>query len=94
VSRALLDAWGAEAAALDWSTLDLFGCDPEAPAARRDCMGLALLLERCEVVALDERGADLLTSGGARQRFYRRPLPPGTVPLWTLGKSAVEHTAA
>jgi hypothetical protein len=47
-------------------------------------MGLVLLLDRCEVVAIDREGADLLTVTGARQRFRRRPLPRGTVPLWEL----------
>ena len=55
-----------------------------APAARFDCMGLVLLLDRREVVAIDPDGADLVTVTGARQRFRRRPLPPGTVSLWQL----------
>ena len=56
----------------------------DAPAARFDCMGLVLLLDRREVVAIDEHGADLVTVSGARQRFRRRPLPPGTIRLWEL----------
>jgi hypothetical protein len=49
---------------------------PTAPLARPDYMGLVPLLSRfCRVVALDEAGADLVTNTGARQRFYRRPLP-------------------
>jgi hypothetical protein len=43
-----------------------------------------LLLDRMRVVALDEHGADLLTETGAMQRFRRRLLPIGTVPLWEL----------
>ena len=49
-------------------------------------MGLAMLLNRCEVVAIDPDGADVVTVTGARQRFRRRPLPPGTVPLWELAR--------
>ena len=49
-------------------------------------MGLLMLLERCEVVAIDQDGADLMAVSGARQRFYRRLLPPGTVSLWRLGQ--------
>jgi hypothetical protein len=79
-----LDRWGAEAIRCGWSDLDAFGCDRDAPAARFDCMGLALLLDRCEIVSIDENGADLLTAAGARQRFRRRKLPPGTVSLWQL----------
>jgi hypothetical protein len=52
-------------------------------------MGLVLLLDRCAIVAIDPDGADLVTAGGGRQRFYRRPLPPGTVSLWRLGEAAI-----
>src|SRR5215208_7445804 len=65
-----------------WSDLDVFGCHPTRPDARFDCMGLVLLLDRVEVVGVDEHGADLETSTGARQRYRRRPLPDGTVSLW------------
>jgi hypothetical protein len=81
-----LDAWSAEAIASGWSELDVFGCDPDRPDARFDCMGLMLLLDRCEVVGVDEHGADLVTSSGARQRFRRRPLPRGTISLWKLAR--------
>jgi hypothetical protein len=66
--------------------LAVFGCDPDRPDARFDAMGLALLLDRAEVVAVDEAGADLVTTTGARQRYRRRPLPRGTVSLWELVK--------
>lgn len=80
-----LDRWGAEAIGCGWSDLDVFGCHDTAPTARFDCMGLVMLLDRCEVAAVDGDGADLLTVTGARQRFRRRSLPPGTVALWQLG---------
>ena len=64
----------------------MFGCHQEAPAARFDCMGLVLSLDRREVVAIDPDGADLMTVTGVRQRFRRRKLPPGTVPLWQLAQ--------
>jgi hypothetical protein len=79
-----LDRWTDTAAAAGWSDLDVFGCDPDRPDARFDCMGLALLLDRCEVVSVDEHGADLATNTGAKQRFRRRPLPRGTISLWQL----------
>jgi hypothetical protein len=79
-----LDRWAAVAVARGWTDLDVFGCDPDRPDARYDCMGLVLLLDRCEVVAIDEHGADLMTNSGARQRFRRRPLPAGTISLWEL----------
>src|SRR3954453_435300 len=79
-----LALWAREAVRCGWSDLDVFGCDPDAPAARFDCMGLVVLLHRCEVVAIDCNGADVVTVTGARQRFRRRPVPPGTVSLWQL----------
>jgi hypothetical protein len=83
---AFLDRWAGEAIRCGWSDLDVFGCDPDRPAARFDAMGLVLLLDRCEVVGIDRDGADLATATGARQRFRRRPLPPGTVALWELAR--------
>jgi hypothetical protein len=79
-----LDTWTGAAIACGWGGLDLFGCHPTRPNARFDAMGLVLLLDRCEVVGIDEQGADLVTTAGARQRYRRRPLPPGTVSLWEL----------
>ena len=79
-----LDRWGAEAIRCGWSDLDVFGCHQNAPTARFDCMGLILLLDRCEIVAIDLNGADIVTASGAHQRFRRRPLPTETVPLWGL----------
>jgi hypothetical protein len=79
-----LDRWAGEAIGCGWSDLDVFGCHNTAPSARFDCMGLVLLLDSCEIVAINPDGADLVTAGGARQRFYRRPMPPGTTMLWEL----------
>jgi hypothetical protein len=78
------DRWADVAAACGWTDLDVFGCNPHRPDARFDCMGLVLLLDRCEVVGIDEHGADLVTNTGAAQRFRRRPLPLGTIRLWQL----------
>ena len=48
---AFLDRWAGEAIRCGWSDLDVFGCHPDAPDRRFDCMGLVLLLDRREVVA-------------------------------------------
>ena len=79
-----LDRWADTAIACGWTDLDVFGCHDTRPDARFDCMGLVLLLDRCEVVGVDEHGADLVTNTGATQRFRRRPLPHGTISLWEL----------
>jgi hypothetical protein len=62
----------------------MFGVDPDRPGARFDCMGILMLLDHCQVVSIDEHGADLVTVSGARQRFCQRPMPSGTVSLWQL----------
>jgi hypothetical protein len=79
-----LDRWAAEAIRCGWSDLDVFGCNPDRPDARFDAMGLVLLLDRCGVVGIDERGADLVTATGDCQRYRRRSLPADTVSLWEL----------
>ncbi len=85
---ALIHKWASTAAACGWSDLEIFGCAPEAPDRRFDCMGLTLLLERCEIVALDRDGADLVMhKTGSRQRYRRRPLPPDTISLWQLSRT-------
>jgi len=82
-----IDKWAARAAELGWLDVEIFGCDAARPDARFDSMGLAMLLDRAEVVEIDERGADLLlTTTGARQRYRRRPLPIHTIRLWDLGR--------
>jgi hypothetical protein len=65
------DQWAAEAYRLGWTAEDVFGLHPFAPAARHDCKGIAWLLDRGRVVVIDTAGADIVTEGGAKQRFYR-----------------------
>ncbi len=62
--------------------------DPGAMRAHLDRLfrGLVLLLDRCEVVGVNEHGADVVTNTDVRQCFYRRPLPRGTVSLWELAR--------
>jgi hypothetical protein len=79
-----LTRWGKEAVQCGWSDLDIFGCDRDRPDARFDCMGVALLLDRAEVIALDHEGATLKTPTGSELRYRRRPLPVSAVLLWDL----------
>jgi hypothetical protein len=83
---AFLDHWAITAAGCGWSDLDVFGVDADRPDARFDAMGLVLLLDRCEIVGIDEGGADLVASPEARLRYRRRPLPAATISLWQLGQ--------
>ena len=79
-----LHRWAAKAIASGWSDVDVFGVDPRAPDRRFDCMGLVLLLDRMEVVAIDPEGADLRSPPDAILRFRRRPLPAHKVSLWNV----------
>ena len=81
-----IDRYAGVATECGWSDLDVFGCDPDRPDARFDCMGLVLLLDRCEIIGIDGDGADLVTETGARQRYRRRSLPANTVSLWVLDR--------
>jgi len=90
-----LTAWGSQAADLGWTTLDLFGVHPKAPAARYSCMGLLLLLRGGRVVALTASTAVIEQLSGARLTYTRRPPEAGGVPLWELpGASREQATAA
>src|SRR5947207_11683123 len=80
-----IDRYAGVAIECGWSDLDVFGCDPDRPDARCDCMVLVLLVDRCEIIGIGEEGAELVTETGTRQRYRRRPLPVQTVCLWVLG---------
>jgi hypothetical protein len=67
-----LPIWGERAAALGWTTDDLFGLDPVAPMARYDGMGLLWLTRGCPVVALTTQSATIKMPTGNYLVFYRR----------------------
>ena len=84
-----LDHWGAQAAALGWGTLDVFGAHPTHPLQRLDCAGLALLLHGDEVLAVTADSARTRRRSGAILTYYRRPRPEA-VPLWELADTPAE----
>ena len=71
-----LDDWAAQAAALDWTTWELFGCCRRAPWGRIQGMGLVLLLRGDEIAALTATEAVIRTRTGARQTYRRKPADP------------------
>ncbi len=82
---AFLRAWAAQAHALGWGGLDLFGVHAEAPHARLDGMGLVPLLGGRPVVALTEDSAAIkANSGGTLTFLRRRAWPPGRCLIWDL----------
>jgi hypothetical protein len=75
-----------QAAALGWTTLDLFGCDRTKPFARIDQAGLLWLLNGDRLIALTENTATIETRTGARQTFRRKPNEPDRVLAWELAE--------
>jgi len=69
---AFLTEWAAQAHALGWDALDLFGTHAEAPRARLDGMGLVPLLNSRPVTAMSENSAVIAVASGGVQT-YRRP---------------------
>ncbi|EAQ36922.1 hypothetical protein NB311A_07228 [Nitrobacter sp. Nb-311A] len=66
-----LDRWSSTGHAMGWTALDLFGVHPTQPARRVDVMGLLLLLQGGEVIALTAEGALIRRPSGAVLRFPR-----------------------
>jgi hypothetical protein len=79
-----LSTWGKQAADLGWTTLDLFGVHPKAPAARFSCMGLLLLVNGGRVVAITTETGMIEQQSGARLTYTRRPPDTECVALWDL----------
>ena len=82
-----LQSWGAQAHRLGWTALDIFGAHRYAPLARFDYAGLVPLLDGCQVAALTEEGAVIVTRGGMRQTFRRPKIVPAVEIgcVWDLG---------
>jgi len=83
-ARFLDNGFAAQAAALDWDALDLFGCDQKRPYARIDSAGLIWLLNGDRLVALTELSARIETRSGATLTYYRRPGESGRVLAWEV----------
>jgi len=80
-----LKDWAAQAHALGWGVLDLFGVHSVAPHARLDGMGLVPLLSGRPVLALTEDSAAIGAESGGTLTFRRhRAWPPGRCLVWEL----------
>jgi hypothetical protein len=71
-AESFLLRWGGVAYSLGWTSLDLFGVHPVAPAIRFDVMGVIPMLDRAEVLALTGQTATMRRISGA-VLIYRRP---------------------
>ncbi len=80
-----LKDWAAQADALGWDALALFGVHAAAPHARLDGMGLVPLLGGRPVIALTEDAVGIRAGSGGTQTFRRhRSPPPGRCLVWEL----------
>jgi hypothetical protein len=78
-----LKRWGSAAHLLGWTSLDLFGVHPVAPAARFDVMGLIPILNGAEVLALTNQTATMRRVSSAVQT-YSRPKVSGAIVISQL----------
>ena len=79
-----IDQWGGQAAALGWSTVDIFGCHPRHPADRFDAMGLVWMIADAKVVAMGAEVVNLRKADGTIQRVWKCPVIHGRVLVWDL----------
>ena len=68
---AFLSRWGDAADQLGWTALDLFGVHPNAPADRYDVMGLLLVVQGGDVVALTAETATIRRPSNAVLTYSR-----------------------
>jgi hypothetical protein len=83
-ARFLDSGFAAQAAALNWDAVDLFGCDQKRPYARIDSAGLIWLLNGDRLVALTGLSARIETRSGATLTYYRKPGELGRALAWEL----------
>ena len=85
VALELSRTWGAQAHALGWTEIDLFGCHTQPWKGRIDRNGLALSLAHwrgpIRVAAITDKAIALHVDHGQQLRFYHFDRA-GSVPLW------------
>lgn len=86
--RSFLLRWGVEAARLGWLATDLFGVSPHAPWPRVGMLGLVLLLNGDEVVALDADAAIIKSVSGSLLKYRRHLSRDGRACVWVIGGAA------
>jgi hypothetical protein len=78
-----LELWEREAKRLNWSSLNLFGVHPMAPAIRFDVVGLVPILNGATVRLLTPGSAIIAAPTGSALTYTKGP-QGGAVPLWEL----------
>ena len=84
--RLASDGWAAQALALGWSPLDLWGCSP-VRGGNVSHDGLAVWIDGRRVLLLDDASC-IVEAGSGRSVFNRSSVAPGGVMLWQLGGAA------
>ncbi len=85
-----VDERGAEAAALGWSTLALFGVHRSAGSMRADATGALITLYPRKVIAITETEIQLRRHGVV-QTYRGLTNPAASVPVWDFGKEDVQN---
>ncbi len=80
---AIMFRHGPAFAAAGWTTLDLFGCHPDAPYGALWCAGLAFCLDGHRIVEITHAAAKLRTRTGSILTAVRRSQPIA-VPVWSI----------
>lgn len=81
-ARALIGNWGADLIRAGWTTVEVFGVNPDPRARRLDRVGLCRLLKGRPVEAIDGETALIRVSATDMHTFHRRLVAPGGVPFW------------
>jgi hypothetical protein len=81
-ARILLQNWGPDLVELGWTTLEVFGVNPNWRHRRLDVPGLAYLLRGRPVEAIDADTALIRANRVDTMTFQRRLIAAGGVPVW------------
>ena len=79
-----LQNWADDAVAAGWTTLDVFGVNPDPSHGRYDRLGLILMLAGRPIQSLDSETALIGPARQAPTTFRRRLRTGGAVPLWEV----------
>ncbi|OAN52978.1 hypothetical protein A6A04_14775 [Paramagnetospirillum marisnigri] len=80
----LMADWAGNLAALEWTTLGVFGVHPHASERRQDYKGIVPQINGRRIVAITSTSVSIQGRDGHRLTIYRAPDQPGQIPLWEM----------
>jgi hypothetical protein len=85
-ARAFAERWDGACRSSGWSTLQLYGVDPNAPSARVSRLGVAWLVAKAasQVLEVTPNVIRVATRSAARLSIYKGPPDPDTALPWEL----------